>query len=128
MTFIEFLLTVALLWCMGCLMWPAWNKRVALANRRACYVMQQSIEVAVSQYNEANASAPIMELTSANLDILVDQEYLEDFPKDPGEGSDTWGHYKLRGDTVTCTVHGDAPATQESAGEETSASTPSTEP
>jgi hypothetical protein len=77
------------------------------ANQRACYANQKTLAGAIEMY-QLDFDTQVQDIASVT-GALVSEGYLMQFPKDPGGGSGSEGHYLLVPGPelqVRCTVHG----------------------
>lgn len=89
---------------------------IELTEAQSCYLNELWIAGAIEMYSRDNNLKPDR-ITPELLAKLVQNGYLETLPEDPGQGSDTAGHYVFtqNGNGVTCTVHGSPSAPKSAA-------------
>jgi len=103
-TLIELMIVIAIIGVLAAIAVPNFKRARERANVKACWANQKTCAGALEMYNLDKSSSD--ELSEEILHKLVDDGYLQAFPKDPGHG-DEYSYDPTDTDYgITCKNHG----------------------
>ncbi|MBF4509104.1 MAG: prepilin-type N-terminal cleavage/methylation domain-containing protein [Aeromicrobium sp.] len=99
-TLVELMVVVLVVGILVAVAIPVFNSGRALAEQRACFATQRTVEGAVQQYL-ANGIANTAPVDLASLWLALAPAYVGTIPDCP-----TGGAYSWNGETLRCAIHG----------------------
>lgn len=105
---VEMVIMLLLMSTVTAIAMPRLHVRRERAGTRACYANQKTIVGAMEMYNLDRCGERLTTLSAESFRIMKSGGYLQTIPHHPGQGPNSWHHYKesTSGNGITCTLCG----------------------